>query len=159
MTLKEIIKKGNEKYPQDIIEIINDDNSITREDVNFKVRKAYIQGLIDNNVNLPSGLDEAAIEYANKEYPDEAAVGQWGTGDYEPPIDMEYPREIAKDAFIAGAEWMAGKGETLAGIITKVGDKLDVETTEYLIPEESEFERGDNVTVQIRKIELKEGKQ
>lgn len=52
-------------------------------------------------------LEEAAEEYANKEYPNEPAVGQWGTGDYEPPIDMEYPREVAKDAFIAGAEWMA----------------------------------------------------
>jgi len=47
----------------------------------------------------------AAISYANREYQDEPAVGQWGTGDYEAPVDMEYPREIARDAFIAGIEW------------------------------------------------------
>ena len=55
---------------------------------------------------LLSNLDEAAEEYANKEHPDEPCVGRWGTGDYEPPIDREYPREIAKDAFKAGAEWV-----------------------------------------------------
>jgi hypothetical protein len=63
--------------------------------------------------------------------------------------------EVLKSDFVnsfkAGAEWMAGQGETVSGIITKVGDKLDVETTEYLIPEESEFERCDKVIVQIRK--------
>lgn len=50
-------------------------------------------------------LEEAAEEYANKEFPNEPAIGQWGTGDYEPPVDMEYPREIAKEAFIAGINW------------------------------------------------------
>lgn len=52
-----------------------------------------------------SELEEAAEEYANKEFPNEPAIGQWGTGDYEPPVDMEYPREIAKEAFIAGINW------------------------------------------------------
>ena len=60
--------------------------------------------------SLPPDLDEAAGKYANREYPNEPSCGQWGTGDYEPPVDMEYPREIAKDAFKAGAEWMAGQG-------------------------------------------------
>lgn len=53
-----------------------------------------------------SNLEKAAEEYANKEHPDEPCVGRWGTGDYEPPIDREYDREIAKDAFKAGAEWV-----------------------------------------------------
>ena len=55
---------------------------------------------------LLSNLDEAAEEYANNEHPDEPCVGRWGTVDYEPPIDREYDREIAKDAFKAGAEWV-----------------------------------------------------
>lgn len=55
--------------------------------------------------SLPSNLDEVAEKYANKEFPDEPSCGQWGTGDYEPPVDMEYPREIAKNAFKDGAEW------------------------------------------------------
>lgn len=53
----------------------------------------------------PVNLNEAAEEYANKEHPDEPSIGQFGTGDYEPPVDREYLREIAKDAFKAGAEW------------------------------------------------------
>jgi hypothetical protein len=106
MTKEEIIKMGNEKIPQDIIEIINADGSITRHDLNIKLREAYMEGLIDNNISLPSNLDEAANDYANKEYPDEPCIGKWGTGDYEPPIDNEYPREIAKDAFKEGAEWV-----------------------------------------------------
>lgn len=60
---------------------------------------------------LSSNLDEVAEEYANKEHPDEPSVGQWGTGDYEPPIDREYPREIAKDAFKKGAEWQKEQDE------------------------------------------------
>lgn len=55
--------------------------------------------------SLPSNLEDAAGGYANKEFPDEPACGQWGTGDYEPPVDYEYPREIAKDSFQAGAQW------------------------------------------------------
>lgn len=59
--------------------------------------------------SFPCSVDEAAEKYAQKEYPDEPSCGQWGTGDYEPTVDMEYPREIAKEAFKARAEWMAGK--------------------------------------------------
>ena len=54
---------------------------------------------------IPKDLEEAAEKYANKEYPDETSCGQWGTGDYEPPVNMEYPREVAKDSFKAGAKW------------------------------------------------------
>lgn len=66
----------------------------------------YIDSLPEQP-SLPSVLDEAAEKYANREYPNEPSCGQWGTGDYEPPVDMEYPREIAKDSFKAGAEWHA----------------------------------------------------
>ena len=85
---------------------------------------------------LPANLDDAEFEYVQS------------LDDI--PVNQEEDKMIY-DAFKAGAKWMAGQGETVTGIITKVGDKLDVETTEYLIPEESEFERGDRVIVQIRK--------
>ena len=68
---------------------------------------SLIDSLQQERPSLPPNLDETAEKYAQKEYPDEPSCGQWGTGDYEPPVDMEYPREIAKDAFKAGAEWMA----------------------------------------------------
>lgn len=148
MTREEIIKRGNEKFPQDIVEVINDDGSITHEDVNFKIRKAYMEGLIDNNIPLSSNVDEAADVYANKEFPDEPSCGRWGTGDYEPPVDMEYPREIAKDAFKSGAEWMAHQGQTLDSFIwMDEDDKLFIEA----FVDENKFKMADNVTIQIRK--------
>jgi len=72
------------------------------------VKEAFKHGAAwrDSQIlKLPSNLDNAAEKYANKEFPDEPSCGQWGTGDYEPPVDMEYPREIAKEAFISGAKW------------------------------------------------------
>jgi hypothetical protein len=89
--------------------------------------------------SLPSDLDEAAETFNNVN-----AARMW---DYEGKTQGE----IVEAAYKAGAEWMAGQGATVDGIITKVGYKLDVETTEYILPEESEFERGDRVIVQIRK--------
>ncbi len=148
MTREEIIERGYGKFPQDIIEIINDDGSIMREDVNFELRKAYMEGLIDNNMPLPSNVDEAADAYANKEFPDEASCGQWGTGDYEPPVDMEYPREIAKDAFKSGAEWMAQQGQTFESVVRKDSDdELYVEAD----VDENKFKMADNVIIQVRK--------
>ena len=45
MTKEEIIKMGNEKIPQDIMEVLNVDGSITRHDLNTKRREAYMEGL------------------------------------------------------------------------------------------------------------------
>lgn len=87
--------------------------------------------------SLPSNLDDAVFMYEDSsEYP---------------PANQE-EEKMVYDAFKAGAEWMAGQGEIVLGNITRVADRLDVETLEYL-PEESEFEIGDKVIVQIRKID------
>lgn len=97
--------------------------------------------------SLPSDLDEAAEEYEENKVHSISALGTDKDG------FAYYIRTGTSfsDAFKAGAEWMAGQGVTVDGVITKVGYKLDVETTEYILPEESEFERGDKVIVQIRK--------
>ena len=79
------------------------DNILTERD---EYTRKEVEKEILNEDTLLSNLDEVAEEYANKEQPDEPCVGQWGTGDYEPPVDREYPREIAKDAFKAGVEWV-----------------------------------------------------
>lgn len=94
---------------------------------------------------LPSNLDEAAEKYANKEFPDEPSCGQWGTGDYEPPVDMEYPREIAKDSFKAGAEWMARQGYIKEGIARPDDCEIWVNFTD------TDIKDGEEVIVQIRK--------
>ena len=92
---------------------------------------------LESQPSLPSDLDEAAEEY-------EDWVESYSQSDFPTCVSF-------RQAFKAGADWLAGRGVTVDGIITKVGYKLDVETTEYLLPEESEFERGDKVIVQIRK--------
>lgn len=71
-----------------------------------------------NEDDFPSNLDEAAEEYANKEHPDEPCVGKWGTGDYEPPVDREYLREITKDAFKVGAEVIINQRVSLGYLIS-----------------------------------------
>lgn len=68
----------------------------------FQIMRSLIDSLQQEQPS--EDLEKAAKEYANKEFPNEPAVGRWGTGDYEPPVDMEYPREVAKDAFIEGYE-------------------------------------------------------
>lgn len=139
MTKEEIIKKGNEKFPQDIIEIINDDGSITREDVNFKIRKAYMEGLIDNNISLPSNLDEAAKKYGHEE-----PILPEGYNDGDIPL---YERWTA-DAFKAGAEWHARQGQTFESIVWK--DSEDGLYVEAFV-DESKFKMADNVLIQVIK--------
>jgi len=136
MTIKEIIKRGNEKFPQDIIEIVNDDGSITREDVNFKIRKAYMEGLIDNNIPLPSGLDEAA-----QKIEDHYDVG-------EEHGYLCCHRGDIKDAFKSGAEWHAQQGQTFESVVWQDSeDGLYVEA--YV--DESKFKMADNVLIQVIK--------
>lgn len=50
-------------------------------------------------------LEKAANKYAKESYPDELSTGQFGTGDYEPYVDMSWQRECAVEDFKAGAEW------------------------------------------------------
>lgn len=136
MTREEIIKRGNEKFPQDIIEVINDDGSITREDVNFKLRKAYMEGLIDNNIPLPSNIDEAAEKCAGKvEF----------TANYN---DEWINHEDIFNTFKSGAEWMAHQGQTLDSFIwMDEDDKLFIEA----FVDENKFKMADNVIIQVRK--------
>ena len=133
MTKEEIIRKGNEKFPQDIIETINDDGSITREDVNFKLRKAYMEGLIDNNISLPSNLDEAAEEESpdfSNDFASKAAV------------------DAVRDAFKSGAKWHAKQGQTFESVVWQ--DSEDGLYVEAFV-DESKFKMADNVLIQVIK--------
>lgn len=95
--------------------------------------------------SFPSNLDKVAEEYANKEFPDEPSCGQFGTGDYEPPVDRSFLREIAKDSFKAGAGCMAGQGYTKEGIARPDDCEIWVNFTN------ADIKDGDKVIVQIRK--------
>lgn len=139
MTIKEIIKRGNEKFPQDIIEIINDDGSITREDVNFKLRKAYIEGLIDNNISLPANMDEAVEKIASDIAPT------------HPDIGWDECFEKIKNGIKSGVEWMAVQGSSYEGVIYDDHEVLvggySIEFRDFFLP----FKNCDEVIVQIRK--------
>lgn len=95
--------------------------------------------------SLPSDLDEAAEEYAYRGIPDIMK------STFKPLAD-----EVAK-YFKAGAEWMAGQGETVEGVF-KAGDPgyPDIRmgeqySIEHILSKPSGIEPGDEVVVQIRK--------
>ena len=143
MTIKEIIKRGNKKFPQDIIEIINDDGSITREDVNFKLRKAYVEGLIDNNIFLPSNSDEAVELSAN----DAVIKRQFPSVVYNMGLKCFDHSDLMKQ-FKAGAEWHARQGQTFESVVWKDSDDgLYVEA----FVDENKFKMADNVVIQVTK--------
>ena len=138
MTKEEIIRKGNEKFPQDIIETINDDGSITREDVNFKLRKAYMEGLIDNNISLPDNLDEAAEEFSD---------GEWD-GLHDNDGNALYTEDMIQYAFKSGAKWHAKQGQTFESVVWQ--DSEDGLYVEAFV-DESKFKMADNVLIQVIK--------
>lgn len=135
MIREEIVKRGYKKYPRDIIEIVNDDGSITKEDCNCNLRNAYMQGLIDNNISLSTDVDEAAEKYVDKWY------SIHGLDKESYPIDVE----ISKADFNAGAEWMAKQGITVKGIARPDDKEI------WILQELEDIEDGDKVIVQIRK--------
>lgn len=95
--------------------------------------------------SLPEDLDEATKEYAP---------------DFSNDLTSKAAVEAVRDAFKAGAEWMAGQGVKIGE--TKIyleddGDEfpysqqwLDLESTEFEIPDGA-FDAGDEVDVILRK--------
>ena len=130
MTQEEIQQKAYEVYPLDL------DRHFIIEgepyDNNKEKREAYIRGLTDSMPSLPSNLDEAAND-------------GWAVYEYR-----ESPRGLYStcyvDGFKAGAEWMAGQGETFNGYISMKGKRSLI-----AIEGKSEYKFGDKVIVQIRK--------
>lgn len=126
MTQEEIQQKAYEVYPLDL------DRHLIIEgepyDNNREKREAYIRGLTDSKPSLPSNLDEAARKY-------ELSIGS-----------QDYCFLDIEDAFKAGAEWMAGQGETFNGYVSMKGKRSLI-----AIEGKSEYKFGDEVIVQIRK--------
>ena len=73
------------KGGKELLKISMNELSVLIGAINYNNRKIQ-------QPSISNSLEEVAKEFANKEFPNEPAVGQWGTGDYEPPVDMEYPR-------------------------------------------------------------------
>jgi len=84
--------------------------------------------------SLPSNLEEAAGEYLER--PENNSSNQWE--------DL-----MIYNAFIDGAEWMAGQGETQEHFV--IGTIADSPCGPAIVCYTNEFEIGDEVIVQIRK--------
>lgn len=76
-------------------------------------------------------LEEAAKRYAIESYPDEPSIGQFGTGDYEPYVDMSGQRECAVEDFKAGAKWQKQRDEDEIRMIRELLDNFDKTCDEY----------------------------
>ena len=87
-----------------------------------------------NEPSLPSNLDEAAEEYCSKCREKGFHLSPWS-------------------AFKAGAEWMAGQGETIDCSIDWYDGPIPDCSEEQLFSaiEKAELEVGDKVIIQIRK--------
>ena len=84
--------------------------------------------------SLPSNLEEAAGEYLER--PENNSSNQWE--------DL-----MIYNAFIDGAEWMAGQGETQEHFV--IGTIANSPCGPAIVCYTNEFEIGDEVIVQIRK--------
>lgn len=100
--------------------------------------------------SLPSNLDEAADYYKDTVTPEEVDDSEHA---YSYETYTEY--QIA-DAFKAGAEWMAGRGETEEGVFragdpgypdVRMGEQYSIE---HILRKPGGIEPGDEVIVQSR---------
>lgn len=99
--------------------------------------------MLKEQPSLPSNLDEAAEEYKQDEI-DTSVDYHDVTG--EPLCFME----ALKDAFKAGAEWMAGQGVTKEAVIGMATEEISINVSQEALDDLDVFP-GDKVVVQIRK--------
>lgn len=86
----------------------------------------------------PQGLDEAAEEWVDENCFDCDIIGEGRS----------------RDAFKAGAEWMAEQGETHNGIVYAFNGDSNTRFVSGNFLSQENFNLGDNVIVQIRKKEV-----
>lgn len=111
------------------------------EELHKTCEKDFTDMVSKEQPSLPSDLDEAAKEYA---------YNNWEDNDYHTGASEGLPFDAighTEKCFKAGAEWMAGQGETLNGEITTTSDH-GWETIR--IPKKL-YPVGTEVIVQVRK--------
>ena len=87
----------------------HEDNAMWYNGINHGISLA-VQTISKAQEKLVSDdLNEAAQKHAKEFYPDEPSVGLFGTGDYEPYVDMSCERERAEEDFVDGAQWQKDK--------------------------------------------------
>ena len=107
-------------------------NGYSEEDFNDAIEVAF------NCIpSLPSNLDEAAGKYANRGFSSNAD-----------PYEETIAYRADKDAFKAGAEWMAGQGASYNTEVGWIDGPTVLDWPDDIL---DGFEMGDKVIVQIRK--------
>lgn len=124
---------------EELIQAISDDKMMPF------IQPEQLAGIVDfviknNKPSLPSNLDEAARKYGHEE-----PILPEGYNDGDIPL---YERWTA-DAFKAGAEWMAGQGETQEHFV--IGSIAGSPCGPAVVCYTEEFVIGDEVIVQMRK--------
>jgi len=103
---------------------------------------SIIATLKQEQPSLPSNLDEAAHEFEDKALSDYDNIRATEDGEERPVLKYNFT-----DAFKAGAEWMAGQGETFNGYISIKGKRSLI-----AIEGKSDICKfGEKVIVQIRR--------
>lgn len=102
-------------------------------------------------ISFPSNLDDAADKNALIAKPD-----LWDATDSGTATPLFYMSSL-RAAFKAGAEWLAGQGETVEGVFRagdpgypdiRMGEQYSIE---HILRKPGGIEPGDDVVVQIRK--------
>lgn len=120
---------------EELIQAISDDKMMPF------IQPEQLAGIVDFVIknyepSLPPDLDEAAFSYENN---------LWESGFKE----CGYSPQEVSDAFKAGAEWMAGQGETQEHFV--IGSIAGSPCGPAVVCYTEEFVIGDEVIVQIRK--------
>lgn len=113
-------------------EIVRNEGPLRQSKIDF-----ILEGLKEQQPLLPANIDEAAEEYME-------TIQQFGDASFTLYADVD-----VKNAFQAGAEWMAGQGETFNGFMSVRGKRSLI----AIEGSSQNFKFGEGVIVQIRKKE------
>ena len=123
---------------------------MTRKEAIENIKLIRFNAALTNANSFREALDVAIEALSQPFIPsnlDKAAEDSWAVYEYR-----ESPKGLYStcyvDGFKAGAEWMAGQGETLNSLIWRdEDDKLFIDA----FVDENKFKMAENVTIQVRK--------
>jgi hypothetical protein len=123
------------------------DNIVRAISLEYDDILSIVGSLQQEQPSLPSNLDEAAHNHAANN------GGRWLTDDVGIKCFAFNPQEV-KDAFKAGAEWMAGQGVKADFEVCKLANRAwltAIDEKKFAQDVFDNFAAGDKVVVQIRK--------
>lgn len=117
----------------------------------------FVVELLESRSQEPQGLDEAARKAGLEYAPVRSGEAIDTNGDYYETDDVEWPSRCGFiNGFKAGAEWMAGQGESITATVVSFNGGNILSYDEEFAPLVQRRKLGDKVIVQIRKANEKE---